>query len=323
MVVGIVVITSDKTPLNVARVSSNYYLSTYDSALMTARILDGKAMAATIRGEVKAACGHLLQRGGAQPCLAAILVGDDPASEVYVRNKHRACEEVGFASRLHRLPSSTSMHELLALIDRLNKDPAVHGILVQLPLPQGFDERQVLDAIDPGKDVDAFSPVNVGLLAQGRPRFIPCTPHGVMQLLHRSRIPVAGKHAVVVGRSDIVGKPMALLLAAKDGPCGPETSNATVTLCHSRSEGLADVIRAADIVIAAVGRPEMIRGSMLKPGCVVIDVGINRVGKQLVGDVCFSEASAIASAITPVPGGIGPLTIAMLLNNTLLSASQS
>jgi methylenetetrahydrofolate dehydrogenase (NADP+) / methenyltetrahydrofolate cyclohydrolase len=288
---------------------------------MLARILDGKSIATTIRSEIKAECQQLIARGGPQPCLAAILVGEDPASEVYVRNKHRACSEVGFASQLYRLPATSSTAELLTLIHTLNEDRAVHGILVQLPLPPGFDERQVLDAVDPSKDVDAFSPVNVGLLAQGRPRFIPCTPHGVLQLLQRSEITVAGKHAVIVGRSDIVGKPLALLLAAKDGPCGPQTANATVTICHSRSDGLADMIRTADIVIAAVGRAEMIRGEMLKPGCVVIDVGINRVGKQLVGDVCFAEASQIAAAITPVPGGIGPLTIAMLLSNTLRSAS--
>jgi methylenetetrahydrofolate dehydrogenase (NADP+)/methenyltetrahydrofolate cyclohydrolase len=212
---------------------------------------------------------------------------------------------------------------LVDLIQQLNADTRVHGILVQLPLPSGYDERAVLDAVTPLKDVDAFSPENVGLLVQGRPRFLPCTPHGVMQLLHRSGVIVAGTHAVVIGRSDIVGKPMAILLAAKDGVGGPQTANATVTMAHSRSEDLTSIIKTADLVIAAVGRPEMIRGSMLKPGCTVIDVGINRVGDRLVGDVHFEEALLIAGAITPVPGGIGPLTIAMLLQNTLLAAAHA
>jgi methylenetetrahydrofolate dehydrogenase (NADP+)/methenyltetrahydrofolate cyclohydrolase len=289
---------------------------------MSAKILDGKAIAATIRSEIELNCRSFVAETGTRPCLAAVLVGEDPASQVYVRNKHAACQQVGFESRMHALPATTTMFELLALIESLNNDPLVHGILVQLPLPAGLDERMVLDAIHPAKDVDAFSPENVGLLAQGRARFLPCTPHGVLQLLHRSEINVAGKHAVVIGRSDIVGKPMALLLAAKDGPCGPGTCNATVTLCHSRSENLTDIIRSGDIVIAAVGRAEMVRGTMLKPGCTVIDVGINRVGKKLVGDVHFEEASAVAAAITPVPGGIGPLTIAMLLSNTLKSAME-
>jgi methylenetetrahydrofolate dehydrogenase (NADP+)/methenyltetrahydrofolate cyclohydrolase len=289
---------------------------------MSAKILDGKAIAATIRSEIELNCRSFVAETDTRPCLAAVLVGEDPASQVYVRNKHAACQQVGFESRMHALPATTTMFELLALIESLNNDPLVHGILVQLPLPAGLDERMVLDAIHPAKDVDAFSPENVGLLAQGRARFLPCTPHGVLQLLHRSEINVAGKHAVVIGRSDIVGKPMALLLAAKDGPCGPGTCNATVTLCHSRSENLTDIIRSGDIVIAAVGRAEMVRGTMLKPGCTVIDVGINRVGKKLVGDVHFEEASAVAAAITPVPGGIGPLTIAMLLSNTLKSAKE-
>ncbi len=289
---------------------------------MSVKILDGKAIAATIRSEIEHRCGKFVAEKNVRPCLAAVLVGEDPASQVYVRNKHAACEQVGFESRLHKLSSETTIFELLALIELLNNDPLVHGILVQLPLPAGLDERMILDAIHPAKDVDAFSPENVGLLAQGRPRFLPCTPHGVIQLLHRSQIEVAGKHAVVIGRSEIVGKPMALLLAAKDGPCGPDTCNATVTLCHSRSENLTDIIRSGDIVIAAVGRAEMVRGKMLKRGCTVIDVGINRVGKKLVGDVHFEEACEVAAAITPVPGGIGPLTIAMLLSNTLKSAME-
>jgi methylenetetrahydrofolate dehydrogenase (NADP+) / methenyltetrahydrofolate cyclohydrolase len=292
---------------------------------LAAQRLDGKRIALEIREEVSHAVAEFMRNGGPRPCLAAILVGEDPASQVYVRNKEAACEKAGMESRLFRLPADASggQRALLELIDRLNLDPTVHGILVQLPLPQGYDERLVLDAVDPLKDVDAFSPENVGLLVQGRPRFLPCTPHGVIQLLGRCGIEVAGKHAVVVGRSEIVGKPMALLLAARDGVCGPQVANATVTLAHSRSDNLAAIIRSADLVVAAVGRPEMIRGSMLKPGCVVVDVGINRVGDKLVGDVHFDEAMEVASAVTPVPGGIGPLTIAMLISNTLLAAKES
>ncbi|WP_164102348.1 bifunctional methylenetetrahydrofolate dehydrogenase/methenyltetrahydrofolate cyclohydrolase FolD [Candidatus Laterigemmans baculatus] len=290
---------------------------------MTARILDGKQIASEIRAEIARDVAALLEAGGPRPGLAAVLVGDNPASEVYVRNKQRACERAGIDSRLHRLDAAAGDARLLELIEQLNADPTVHGILVQLPLPRGFEERAVLDAVDPLKDVDAFSPENVGLLVQGRPRFLPCTPHGVIQLLHRCQIPVAGRHAVVVGRSEIVGKPMALLLAARDGTCGPEACNATVTLAHSRSENLAEIVRSADIVVAAVGRPQMIRGEMLKPGCTVIDVGINRVGDALVGDVHFEEAAQVAGAITPVPGGVGPLTIAMLLSNTLASARKA
>ena len=290
---------------------------------MPARILDGKSIAAEIRREIADEVTAWTGQGGVVPTLAAILVGDDPASQVYVRNKERACQKAGIGSLLHRLPADTGQAALLKLIDQLNTDPQVHGILVQLPLPSGYDEREVLDAVDPAKDVDAFSPVNAGLLMQGRPRFLPCTPHGVLQLLARCSIEVAGKHAVVVGRSDIVGKPMAMLLAAKDGPCGPGVANATVTLAHSRTPDLAATLRQADVVIAAVGRAEMIRGDMLKPGCVVIDVGINRVADKLVGDVHFAEAAEVASAITPVPGGVGPLTIAMLLRNTLEAAKQA
>ncbi|QDV69863.1 Tetrahydrofolate dehydrogenase/cyclohydrolase [Rosistilla carotiformis] len=287
---------------------------------MTARILDGKAIAAEIRGETAQQTADWVAKGGKQPCLAAVLVGSDPASEVYVRNKQRACERAGIDSQLHRLDASTSQAELIAVVERLNNDPHVDGILVQLPLPAGLDEREILDVVDPMKDVDAFSPENVGLLVQGRPRFLPCTPHGVVQLLKRCQIPVPGKHVVVIGRSDIVGKPMALLLAARDGTCGPEAANATVTIAHSQSDDLEGIVRSGDIIVAAVGRPEMVRGSWLKPGAVVIDVGINRVGDRLVGDVHFEEASAVASAITPVPGGVGPLTIAMLLQNTLMAA---
>ncbi|QDS95274.1 Tetrahydrofolate dehydrogenase/cyclohydrolase [Roseimaritima multifibrata] len=289
---------------------------------MSAQILDGKQTALAIRQEIAEEVTQFIADGGPSPCLVAVLVGEDPASQVYVRNKQRACEKAGIEGRLHRLPADTDQATLMQLVADLNADNSVHGILVQLPLPAGLDEREVLDAIDPAKDVDAFSPYNVGLLMQGRPRFLPCTPAGIVQLLHRYQIEVSGKHVVVVGRSDIVGKPMAMLLVAKDGPCGPATANATVTLAHSRTANLADVIRQADIVVAAVGRPEMIRGEMLKPGAVVIDVGINRVGDRLVGDVCFDEAMQVASAVTPVPGGVGPLTIAMLLGNTVKAAKE-
>lgn len=293
---------------------------------MPATRLDGKKIASEIRDEVATEVEAFVAAGHRTPQLAAVLVGDDPASQVYVRNKERACAKAGIASRLDRMPATTTQDELLDRVAELNADETVHGILVQLPLPSaasggtGIDERAVLDAIDPMKDVDAFSPVNVGLLMQGRPRFLPCTPHGIVQMLHRSGIETSGQHVVVVGRSDIVGKPMAMMLAQKDGSCGPDAANATVTLAHSRTEELAEVCRSADILIAAVGRPEMIRADMIRPGAVVIDVGINRVGDQLVGDVAFAEAELIASAITPVPGGVGPLTIAMLLHNTLLAA---
>jgi methylenetetrahydrofolate dehydrogenase (NADP+)/methenyltetrahydrofolate cyclohydrolase len=289
---------------------------------MKAEILDGKQVAAEIRAEVAAQVAAHVERGGAKPCLTAILVGEDPASQVYVRNKGRACEKAGIEGRTVRLPATTSQQQLLELIGQLNDDDTVHGILVQLPLPRegGFDERAVLDAVSPAKDVDCFSPVNVGLLMQGRPRFLPCTPHGIVQLLHRTGHSVAGKNVVVVGRSDIVGKPMAMMLAQREGSCGSEVANATVTIAHSRTGNLAEVCRTADCLIAAVGVPEMIQGDMIKPGAVVIDVGINRVGDKLVGDVAFDQARQVAAAITPVPGGVGPLTIAMLLHNTLLAA---
>ncbi len=293
---------------------------------MTADLLDGKRIAMEIRAEVAVEVDDFVLSGGPKPCLTAVLVGSDPASEVYVRNKSRACEKAGIDGRTLRLPADSSQQQLIELIEQLNGDSAVHGILVQLPLPKkgnggaGFDEREVLDAVDPHKDVDAFSPVNVGLLVQGRPRFLPCTPHGIVQLLHRSGISLAGKHVVVVGRSDIVGKPMAIMLAQRNGACGPSVANATVTLAHSRTANLDQVCRNADCLIAAVGVPGMIRGDMIRPGAVVIDVGINRVNDKLVGDVAFDEAMEVASAITPVPGGVGPLTIAMLLHNTLLAA---
>ena len=293
---------------------------------MTAELLDGKRVAGEIREEVAAEVRQFVQAGGPKPCLTAVLVGEDPASQVYVRNKGRACEKAGIDGRTLRLAAETSQQELVDVVQTLNEAPDVHGILVQLPLPaqgnggSGFDEQAILDAVNPLKDVDAFSPVNVGLLMQGRPRFLPCTPHGIVQLLHRANISVAGKHVVVVGRSDIVGKPMAMMLAQRDGSCGRDVANATVTIAHSRTKNLAEVCQTADCLIAAVGVPEMIRGHMIRSGAVVIDVGINRVGDKLVGDVAFDEAREVASAITPVPGGVGPLTIAMLLHNTLLAA---
>ncbi|WP_146522195.1 bifunctional methylenetetrahydrofolate dehydrogenase/methenyltetrahydrofolate cyclohydrolase FolD [Stieleria varia] len=292
---------------------------------MSGRILDGKQIAAEIREEVGRDVAAFVAAGNPAPCLAAVLVGEDPASQVYVRNKARACEKAGIEGRTHRLAADCGQKHLMDLVAQLNADPSVNGILVQLPLPNpsggpSYDERAVLDAVDPLKDVDAFSPINVGLLMQGRPRFLPCTPHGIVQLLARCDISVAGKQVCVVGRSDIVGKPMAMMLAQKDGTCGPAVANATVTLAHSRTEDLAAVCRTADCLIAAVGRPEMITADMVKPGAVVIDVGINRVGEKLVGDVAYDTVREVASAITPVPGGVGPLTIAMLLHNTLMAA---
>ncbi len=284
---------------------------------MTAQILDGKQLAQQIRSELAEEVVEFIQNNGAVPCLAAVLVGEDPASEVYVRNKRRACEAVGIDSQLHRLDASAPSEELLKLVAKLNKDTAVHGILIQLPLPAQIDTSRVLVAVSPVKDVDAFHPENVGRLVQGRPRFLPCTPQGVQQLLVRSGIEVAGRHVVVLGRSDIVGRPLSIMLSQK-GPGG----DATVTLCHSRTRELAAVTRTADILIAAIGRPKFVTAEMVKPGAVVIDVGINRTADGLVGDVDFARVSEVAAAITPVPGGIGPLTIAMLLRNTLLAAQS-
>lgn len=285
-----------------------------------AQIIDGNQLAKDIRGEIAAEVEKLVAAGGVTPCLAAVLVGDDPASQVYVRNKERDCHKVGIASRLVRLPATTSEEELLALVAELNADAAVHGILVQLPLPGQINSDRVLRAIDPSKDVDAFHPENVGLMVQGHPRFLPCTPHGVLQMLRRSDVETAGKHAVVIGRSDIVGKPMAVLLAQKGWDC-------TVTIAHSRTPDLPAVCRTADIVVAAVGRPRMVGGDWIKPGAAVIDVGINRLpdaeGGGLVGDVDYDAAAETAGWITPVPGGVGPMTRAMLLHNTLAAARQA
>ena len=278
-------------------------------------ILDGKALAATLRSETAQETAQFIQQTGVTPCLAAILVGDDPASQVYVRNKEIACQKAGIKSVLHKLPAETTQEELEALIDQLNADPEISGILCQLPLPKGLNETAILDRISPDKDVDAFHPENVGRILQGRPRFLPCTPAGIMELIRRNNIETKGKNAVVLGRSDIVGKPMAALLMQKG-------VDATVTVCHSRTSNLADVTRAAEILIVAIGKPKFVTADMVGDGAVVIDVGINRTESGLVGDVDFDAVKDKAAAITPVPGGVGPLTIAMLLQNTLTAAKQ-
>jgi len=282
--------------------------------------MDGKAISKEIQAEIATEVASFIEQSGVTPCLAAVLVGDDPASEVYVRNKHRACERVGIASQMHKLPASTSQDELLQLISQLNDQDEVHGILIQLPLPDSIDTLQVLDAVEPGKDVDAFHPENVGLISQGRPRFLPCTPHGVQQILDRCGIEMSGKHAVIVGRSDIVGKPMSMLLTAKNSTRGPQAANATVTLCHSRTQNLNEVCRSADVIVAAIGVPKFITADMVKPGAVVVDVGINRTDDGLCGDVDFDTVKEVAGHLTPVPGGVGPLTVTMLMYNTLDAA---
>jgi methylenetetrahydrofolate dehydrogenase (NADP+) / methenyltetrahydrofolate cyclohydrolase len=282
---------------------------------MPAQILDGAALAKQMRAELAAETAAFTAACGLAPTLSAVLVGDDAASQVYVRNKRRDCEEVGMQSRLHRLGDGASQQELLALVDQLNRDPAVHGILVQLPLPPQIDATAVLTAVSPQKDVDCFHPENVGLLVQGRPRFTPCTPGGVQQLLLRNQVKIAGQHVVIVGRSDIVGKPLAIMLSQR----GPG-ADATVTLAHSRTPDLAAVTRQADILVVAIGRPKFVTADMLRPGATVIDVGINRTDAGLVGDVDFAPSANIAARITPVPGGVGPLTRVMLLVNTLAAA---
>lgn len=289
---------------------------------MTAQAIDGKLLSTQIQQEIADDVRDFVDNNGITPCLAAVLVGENPASEVYVRNKRKACERVGMEGQLHRLPADATEEQLLNLIAKLNKDDAVHGILVQLPLPKQIREAYVLDAVHPLKDVDCFHPENVGRLSQGRPRFLPCTPHGVQQILHRTGVPVAGKEVVIVGRSEIVGKPLAMLLMAKDSTCGPSAANATVTVAHSRTANLAEVTRRADVLVAAIGQAKFITADMIKPGAVVIDVGINRTDEGLCGDVDYVPACEVASAITPVPGGVGPLTIAMLLLNTLSAAKQ-
>jgi methylenetetrahydrofolate dehydrogenase (NADP+)/methenyltetrahydrofolate cyclohydrolase len=285
---------------------------------MAAEVIDGKLVAAAVRAEVAAGVASLKRALGRTPGLAVVLVGTDAASEVYVRNKARQTKEVGMASFEHRLPATISETALLELIGDLNRADDVHGILVQLPLPQHIDPTRVIEAIDPEKDVDGFHPVNVGRLSAGGYALVPCTPTGCIILARSARKDLAGAEAVVLGRSNIVGKPMAQLLLAE---------NCTVTIAHSKTRDLASVCRRADVLIAAVGRPEMVRGDWVKPGAIVIDVGINRIeaggGKtQLVGDVAYSEAAAVAGAITPVPGGVGPMTIACLLRNTLQAARR-
>ncbi len=276
-----------------------------------AKLIDGKAIAAELRGQIATDVADLVARG-VTPGLAVVLVGDDPASRVYVSMKEKACSAAGIYSVEHKLPVETDQAELLTLIDRLNSDEKIDGILVQLPLPEHIDEAKVLEAISPAKDVDGFHPYNVGRLVTGNPVFQPCTPYGVMKMLEHTGVALKGKDVVIVGRSNIVGKPLALMCLAE---------HATVTICHSRTVDLPRKVAAADVVIAAVGRPEMIKGDWIKKGAVVIDVGVNRVGeKKLVGDVDFAAASINAAAITPVPGGVGPMTITMLLYNTLLSA---
>ncbi len=280
---------------------------------MTARIIDGRAAAATLRGKVAIAAAGFTASTSRAPGLATVLVGEDPASAVYVRAKGKATAEAGMASFSHSLAGDTSEADLLALVSDLNADEAVDGILVQLPLPPHIDSARVIAAIDPAKDVDGFHPLNAGRLATGLDALVPCTPLGCLHLLKAELGDLAGKEAVVVGRSNIVGKPMALLLLGE---------SATVTIAHSRTRDLADIVRRADIVVAAVGRAKMIPGEWIKPGACVIDVGINRTEAGLVGDVDFDSARGVAAAITPVPGGVGPMTIAMLLRNTLVAAHR-
>ena len=289
---------------------------------MRGTLIDGKAVAARRRESVAAGVREL-ERQGIVPGLSVVLVGDDPASAVYVRNKAKACEEVGMRGETIRMPASASQHDLLRVVERLNEDNDVHGILVQMPLPEQIDAAAIIRCIDPSKDVDGFHPMNVGRMLIGeRDAFVPCTPAGVMVLLREYEVQTAGAECVVVGRSSIVGKPMTALLMQPG-------ADATVTVCHSRSRNIADHTRRADIVVAAVGRPGLIRGDMIKPGAVVIDVGINRVddpsdkrGYRLAGDVDFTSVREVASLITPVPGGVGPMTIAMLLDNTLRAAQR-
>lgn len=280
---------------------------------MSAKILDGKAVATRIKNGLKVDVAALKARG-VNPGLAVVIVGSNPASRIYVNMKKKACEETGIASFEFELPEDTKESDLLDLIDSLNKDKKVNGILVQLPLPKQINEEKIIYAIDPDKDVDAFHPANVGKIMMGNPVFLPCTPAGVMELIHESGIDVKGKECVVVGRSNIVGKPQAMLLLAEHG---------TVTICHSRTTNIGEVCRRADIIVAALGKPEFITGDMIKPGAVVIDVGINRKeDKTIVGDVEFAAAAEKASAITPVPGGVGPMTIAILMKNTVKAAKM-
>ena len=290
---------------------------------MTAKIIDGKQIAESMRAELKAEVAELAKKG-IVPGLGVILVGDDPASKSYVTAKQKACSEIGIFSDDNRLPENTPQKKLLSLIKRLNKDPKIHGILLQLPLPGHIDESEVLLAIDPAKDIDGFNPINVGKMVLGQKTYLPCTPHGVAQLLIKSGVKIEGAHVVIVGRSNIVGKPLANILLQKS-PLG----NATVTICHTRTKNLAEHTKRADIVVAAVGRPNTITADMIKEGAVVIDVGINRVddpskktGYRLIGDVDFENVKEKASFITPVPGGVGPMTITMLLYNVVDAAKK-
>ncbi len=276
-----------------------------------AQRIDGKVVSAAIKDRLRLQTFDI-KKNGIVPGLAVVLVGDDPASQTYVRNKTKACEELGYYSQQYILAANTSQKELLDLIDRLNIDPKIHGILVQLPLPDHLDKKAVIDRISPVKDVDAFHPINVGKIMTGDFDFLPCTPAGVMELMKHYNIPVAGKHCVIIGRSDIVGKPQAMLMLHK---------NATVTICHSKTENLREITKQADILVAAVGKAGFVTADMVRDGAVVIDVGINRdANGKLCGDVCFDEVEKIASYITPVPGGVGPMTIAMLMKNTLTAA---
>jgi len=278
---------------------------------MSARVLNGKELATKIKGELKQTVDEIKKKN-IHPGLAVVIVGNDPASRVYVNSKKRSCEEIGIESFEYALDESVSEAELIELIEKLNNDDRVDGILVQLPLPKHIDEEKIILTIDSSKDVDAFHPENVGRIMTGNPKFLPCTPAGVMELIKESGIEVAGKECVIVGRSNIVGKPQSMLLLAEHG---------TVTICHSRTKNLEEVIKRADILVVAVGKPEMVKGSSIKPGAVVIDVGMNRLeNKKLVGDVEFESASSVASAITPVPRGVGPMTIAMLMKNTVRAA---
>ena len=280
-----------------------------------ATIIDGKKISGEIRAEIAQKTKEFSEKFGIAPGLAVIIVGEDPASRVYVRNKHKACAEVGFYSEVHELPANASEEQVIALIDQLNESDNIHGILVQLPLPKALDEQKILLRIKPEKDVDAFHPYNVGKIMIGDYHVLPCTPAGVMQLLYRSGVSVAGKHCVVIGRSNIVGKPMSMLLLHDHG---------TVTICHSRTPDLKEQTLQADILVSAVGRAGFVTADMVKPGAVVIDVGINRNAEgKLCGDIDFDPVSEVASMITPVPGGVGPMTITMLLQNTLTAATTA
>jgi methylenetetrahydrofolate dehydrogenase (NADP+)/methenyltetrahydrofolate cyclohydrolase len=283
---------------------------------MPATLLDGKKLAESMRAEIASEAAVFVQKHGLRPGLAAVIVGDNDASRRYVRNKRLACEQAGLESRLHELPQDTAQDHLLKLIGRLNDDRAVHGILVQLPLPPQIDEAAIIKSVKPEKDVDGFGPESLGLLAAGHPRFLPCTPSGIQQLLLRNSVRVEGSHVVIVGRSNIVGKPLALILMQKTAG-----ANATVTVCHSRSRDLPDLTRQADIIVVAIGQAHFLKADMVGRGSVVVDVGINRLPDgKVVGDVDFAAVREVASAITPVPGGVGPMTITMLLQNTLRAA---